>query len=193
MWSGRFEGDGPLHIGNQKCWSYLSCVHSESRSAPSAEAALIRIRKSTRDVQSLRQTILRHYQAGSFPALGSGSRTTCLIAHAELAYQIYSVAARSHGFHTPPCEARVYSDKSHKNGRQAARQQCVESAASRCESVRVCNNPGCAIRMERMQMCSFCRQAYYCSRLCQVSAWKEHRKHCAPAVSICEPCEPTHL
>ena len=56
---------------------------------PSAEAALIQIWESTRDVQSLRHTILEHYEEGSFPTLGLGSPTTCLVAsdHLEDAYE----------------------------------------------------------------------------------------------------------
>ena len=45
-----------------------------------------------------------------------------------------------------------------------------------------CDNPGCGKRLQKPLQCSRCKKAQYCSKDCQVAAWKSgHKRECVAA------------
>ena len=44
------------------------------------------------------------------------------------------------------------------------------------ESMKGCDN--CGNRLKPLSKCTGCRKVSYCSRECQVQAWKEHKSEC---------------
>ena len=49
----------------------------------------------------------------------------------------------------------------------------------------------CQKKHEKMKKCSQCKNAYYCSRECQVKDWKKHKKVCKKhkEIQTCQPCK----
>ena len=71
----------------------------------------------------------------------------------------------------------------------------IQNAYSRGETapsgVKTCRARGCADAGTKR--CSVCRAAYYCSKECQKTHWKEHKKECHKMAAMFTQIDPTQV